>query len=92
MITKIVKPFIGSLIIVLLKRPSTTRKGITNVLGICKTLPEKVGKLLIMPIEIKINQQPIYNSDFITYNSNIGIAAIGNKTRKAAAGVGIPVK
>ena len=92
MITNIVKPLIGLLIIELLNKPNNTRNGITRVLGICMTLPENVGKLLTIPIEIKINHIPIYNSDFKKINSNNGIAAIGNKTKKAAAGVGIPVK
>ena len=87
-----IKPLIGLLIIALLKMARIINKGITNDLGIWKTFPEKVGKLLTIAIEIKPIHSAIMSKDLKLYEIKKSSIAIGNKIKKAAAGVGTPVK
>ena len=86
------KPLIGLLIIALLSIARIINKGITKDFGIWKTLPEKVGKLLTMAIDIKPIQNAIISKDFKLYDTKNSSIAIGNNIKKAAAGVGTPVK
>ena len=67
-------------------------KGMTNDFGIWNTLPEKVGKLLTIAIEMKPIQIPIFSKDFKSCASKYPSIAIGNNIKNAAAGVGTPLK
>ena len=78
--------------IALLNIARIINKGITKDLGIWKTFPEKVGKLLTIAIDIKPIHIPIVSKDFKLYDIKNSSIAIGNNIKKAAAGVGIPVK
>ena len=86
------KPLIGLLIIALLSIARIINKGITKDFGIWKTFPEKVGKLLTIAIDIKPIQHAITSKDFKLYDIKNSSIAIGNNIKKAAAGVGTPVK
>ena len=78
--------------IALLNRAKIINSGITNDFGIWKTFPENVGKLLTIAIEIKPIHSAIISKDFKSYDIKNSPIAIGNNIKKAAAGVGIPVK
>ena len=80
------------LIIALLRIARIISKGITKDFGIWKTFPEKVGKLLTIAIDIKPIQHAITSKDFKLYDIKKSSIAIGNNIKKAAAGVGTPVK
>ena len=82
----------GLLIIALLRRARIISIGMTYDFGIWKTLPEKVGKLLTMAIEIKPIHNPIFSKDFKSCDSKYPSMAIGNSIKNAAAGVGTPLK
>ena len=82
----------GLLIIALLRRASIISIGMTYDFGIWKTLPEKVGKLLTMAIEMKPIQIPMFSKDFKSCDSKNPFIAIGNSIKNAAAGVGTPLK
>ena len=90
--TNITNPFIGLLIIALLSIAKIINKGITKDFGIWKTLPEKVGKLLTIAIDIKPIHKAIISKDFKLYDIKNSSMAMGNNIKKAAAGVGTPVK
>ena len=75
-----------------LKIPRKIKNGITNFLGTSITFPEKVGKLLTIAIEIKPIHNAIISKDLKLYNIKNSSMAIGNNIKKAAAGVGTPVK
>ena len=86
------KPLIGLLIIALLRRASTINIGITYDFGIWKTLPEKVGKLLTIDIEMKPIHNPTFSDDFKLCDCKYPSMAMGNNIKNAAAGVGTPLK
>ena len=76
----------------LLRRARIINKGMTKDFGIWKTFPEKVGKLLTIAIDIKPIHNAIISKDFKLYEIKNSSIAIGNNIKKAAAGVGTPVK
>ena len=82
----------GLLIIALLRRARIISIGMTYDFGIWNTLPEKVGKLLTIAIEMKPIQIPIFSKDFKFCASKYPSMAIGNSIKNAAAGVGTPLK
>ena len=87
-----IKPFIGLLIIALLRRAKTINIGMTYDLGIWKTFPEKVGKLLTIAIEMKPIHNPTFSNDFRLCDCKYSSMAMGNNIKNAAAGVGTPLK
>ena len=52
----------------LLRRAKIINIGITSDFGTWKTLPENVGKLLTIDIEINTIQKPIISKDFNIYS------------------------
>ena len=87
-----IKPLIGLLMIALLNMAKIINKGITKDFGIWKTFPEKVGKLLTIAIDINPIHNAIISKDFKLFDIKNSSIAIGNNIKKAAAGVGTPVK
>ncbi len=90
--TKMIKPLMGLLIIALLNMAKIINKGITKDLGIWKTFPEKVGILLTIAIDIKPIHSATFSKDLRLEDIKNSSIAIGNNIKKAAAGVGTPVK
>ena len=90
--TNTMKPLIGLLIITLLRRANTINIGMTYDFGIWNTLPEKVGKLLTIAIEMKPIHIPTFSNDFKLCDCKYPSMAMGNNIKNAAAGVGTPLK